>query len=66
MTKQVANSIIADMAARLGYRAEFVAEYLNRLGYTPLDLSRAVIGAAVAGTLRGVAATIWNDEPLSA
>jgi hypothetical protein len=42
----VSNQIVADMSAKIGLRAQFVAEYLETMGYTALDLSRSVIGAA--------------------
>lgn len=64
MTEATAKLIIADMAGKIGLRVKFVADYLEAHGYNPLDLSRCVIGAAVAGTLIAVNEAIFLDQPL--
>ena len=64
MTQTVANAIIADMAAKIGLRAVFVSEYLADKGYSALDLSRSVVGAAVAGQLVAVNEAIFLNDVL--
>lgn len=64
LSKAATEALIADLSQKIGLRPQFVKDYLDAQGVAIADLSRAVVGAAVAGKLREVSAAIFNDAAL--